>query len=195
MEPTKVFPKVNDASISTTFKLILNWYGPVTTSSSITPTVWRTEFSNARTVIIFLFISPCPSLRAFYTAQRAFKPLPLSINTAGTIWARQDTKIESGCVWFATSLSSTGRTKLEKKAMRCIFTGYDEQKKGWRSHPTTNKAYVSPHVVFDEASSWWSTENVVLPDSESLDTSMRAQLPERQEVSVGSDSKPVESQK
>lgn len=79
--------------------------------------------------------------------------------------------------------------------MRCIFTGYDEQKKGWRSHPTTNKAYVSPHVVFDEASSWWSTENVVLPDSESLDTSMRAQLPERQEVSVGSDSKPVESQK
>ena len=96
---------------------------------------------------------------------------------------------------FATSLSSTGRTKLEKKAMRCIFTGYDEQKKGWRSHPTTNKAYVSPHVVFDEASSWWSTENVVLPDSESLDTSMRAQLPERQEVSVGSDSKPVESQK
>lgn len=31
--------KVNDASISTTFKLILNWYGPITTSSSITPTV------------------------------------------------------------------------------------------------------------------------------------------------------------
>lgn len=31
--------KVNDASISTTFKLILNWYGPITTSSSIIPTV------------------------------------------------------------------------------------------------------------------------------------------------------------
>ncbi|KAK3212399.1 hypothetical protein Dsin_017105 [Dipteronia sinensis] len=37
----KVFLKVNDASISTTFKLILNWYGPVTTSNPITPTVWR----------------------------------------------------------------------------------------------------------------------------------------------------------
>lgn len=88
------------------------------------------------------------------------------------------------------------RTKLEKKAIRSIFTGYNEQKKGWRCvDPTTNKAYVSPHLVFDEASSWWSTENVVLPDSESLDTSMRAQLPERYEVSVGSDSGPVESPK
>lgn len=35
----------------------------------------------------------------------------------------------------------------------------------------------------------------MLPDSESLDTSMRAQLPERYEVSVGSDSGPVESPK
>lgn len=74
-----------------------------------------------------------------------------------------------------------------------IFTVYNEQKKGWRCvDPTAHKAYVSPHLVFDEASSWWSTENVALP---SLDTSMRAQLPERQEVSVGSDSVPVESPK
>jgi hypothetical protein len=35
----------------------------------------------------------------------------------------------------------------------------------------------------------------VLPDVESDDTSIRAQLPERQEVSVGSDSGPVESPK
>lgn len=34
-------------------------------SSSITPPVWRTEFSNAPTVIVFLFISPCPSPKAF----------------------------------------------------------------------------------------------------------------------------------
>lgn len=95
--------KVNDASISTTFKLILNWYGPITTSSSITPTVWRTEFSNARTVIVFLFISQCPSPRAFTLLNvQTFKPLPLSITTAGTIWARQDTKknrkrVRGGC--------------------------------------------------------------------------------------------------
>lgn len=100
-----------------------------------------------------------------------------------------------GCVCYVF-VPDQLRTKLEKKAIRCIFTGYDEQKKGWRCvDPTTNKAYVSPHVVFDEASSWWSTENVVLPDSESLDTSMRAQLPERQGVSVGSNSGPVESPK
>lgn len=48
------------------------------------------------------------------------------------------------------------------------------KKEGWRCVDPT----VLPHLVFDEASSWWSTENVVLPDSESLDTSMRAQLPE-----------------
>ena len=35
--------------------------------------------------------------------------------------------------------------KLEKKVIRSIFTGYDEQKKGSRCvDPTTNKAYVSP---------------------------------------------------
>lgn len=72
--------KVHDASISTTFKLILNWYGPITTSRKITPKVWRTEFSNARTVIVFLFISPCPSPRAFTLLNvQTFKPLPLSI--------------------------------------------------------------------------------------------------------------------
>ncbi|KAL8159066.1 hypothetical protein V2J09_000603 [Rumex salicifolius] len=38
-----------------------------------------------------------------------------------------------------------------KKAIRCIFVGYDQQRKGWRCiDPTTNKAYVSRHVVFDE---------------------------------------------
>ncbi|THG10889.1 hypothetical protein TEA_025824 [Camellia sinensis var. sinensis] len=39
---------VHDASISTTFKLILNWYGPIATSRKITPKVWRTEFSYAQ---------------------------------------------------------------------------------------------------------------------------------------------------
>lgn len=60
-----------------------------------------------------------------------------------------------GCVCYVF-VPDQLRTKLEKKAIRCIFTGYDEQKKGWRCvDPTTNKAYVSLHVVFDEASSWW----------------------------------------
>lgn len=113
--------KVNDVSISTTFKRILNWYGQITTSSSITPTVWKTEFSNGRTVIVFLFISPCPSPGAFTLLNvQTFKPLPLSITTAGTIWARQDTKIESGCVWVVLSAGISSSEKwITLGAMIC----------------------------------------------------------------------------
>jgi hypothetical protein len=93
-----------------------------------------------------------------------------------------------GCVCYVF-VPEQLRTKLEKKAIRCIFVGYDEQKKGWRCvDPTTDKAYISRHVVFDEASSWWSTEKVVLPDTEFLDTTMRALFPEQEEIPVASDS-------
>ncbi|KAF7804256.1 Retrovirus-related Pol polyprotein from transposon TNT 1-94 [Senna tora] len=58
---------------------------------------------------------------------------------------------------------------MDKKAVRCIFVGYDNQRKGWRCcDPTTGKSYTSRNVVFDEASSWWSSNEEVLPDSESL---------------------------
>lgn len=98
-----------------------------------------------------------------------------------------------GCVCYVF-VPEQLRTKLEKKAIRCIFVGYDEQKKGWRCvDPTTKKAYISRHVVFDDASSWWSTEKVVLPDTEFLDTTMRALFPEQEEIPVASDSRPVES--
>lgn len=60
--------KVNDASISTTFKLILNWYGPITTSSSIT----LLQQSGGRN---FRMLGPSSSLSSYpqglYTAQRA----------------------------------------------------------------------------------------------------------------------------
>nr|GMC49313.1 Retrovirus-related Pol polyprotein from transposon TNT 1-94 [Ipomoea batatas] len=56
------------------------------------------------------------------------------------------------------------RSKMEKKAVKCIFVGYDNQRKGWRCcDPTTGKCYTSRNVVFDEASSWWSS-----PDSNSF---------------------------
>ncbi|KAF7834575.1 Retrovirus-related Pol polyprotein from transposon RE1 [Senna tora] len=58
---------------------------------------------------------------------------------------------------------------MDKKVVRCIFVGYDNQRKGWRCcDPTTEKSYTSRNVVFDEASSWWSSNEEVLPDSESL---------------------------
>ena len=60
-----------------------------------------------------------------------------------------------GCVCYVF-VPEQMRTKMEKKAIRCIFVGYDQQRKGWRCiDPTTNKAYVSRHVVFDEGTSFF----------------------------------------
>ena len=58
-----------------------------------------------------------PQPQGLYTAQRAFKPLPLSINTAGTIWARQDTKIESGCVCYVFVLNWSDKVGKEGDAV------------------------------------------------------------------------------
>ncbi|KAK3008221.1 hypothetical protein RJ639_015039 [Escallonia herrerae] len=59
------------------------------------------------------------------------------------------------------------RSKMDKKALRCIFVGYDNQRKGWRCcDPVTGKCYTSRNMVFDEASSWWSSDKEVLRDSD-----------------------------
>ncbi|XP_022023791.1 uncharacterized protein LOC110924058 [Helianthus annuus] len=61
------------------------------------------------------------------------------------------------------------RQKLDKKAVRCIFVGYDEERKGWKCcDSNTGKCLVLRHVVFDENSAWWSRVNDVLPDTEDL---------------------------
>ncbi|PKI63870.1 hypothetical protein CRG98_015753, partial [Punica granatum] len=65
---------------------------------------------------------------------------------------------------------------MDKKAVRCIFVGYDSQRKGWRCcNPTTGKCYTSRNMVFDEASSWWSSDKGVLQESDELRDS-RVQL-------------------
>ncbi|KAL0452913.1 UNVERIFIED_CONTAM: Retrovirus-related Pol polyprotein from transposon RE2 [Sesamum latifolium] len=57
------------------------------------------------------------------------------------------------------------QSKMEKKAIRCFFVGYDSQRKGWRCcDPTTRNCYTSQNVVFDETSSWWSPSKEVLPN-------------------------------
>ena len=56
-------------------------------------------------------------------------------------------------------------SKMDKKAVRCIFVRYDSQRKGWRCcDPTTRKCYTSRNMVFNEASSWWPPNKDVFPD-------------------------------
>jgi hypothetical protein len=58
-----------------------------------------------------------------------------------------------GCTCFV-HVPDEKRTKLDAKARKCVFIGYDQRKKGWKCmDPTTHKFIVSRDVVFDEASS------------------------------------------
>ncbi|KAJ9554092.1 hypothetical protein OSB04_018137 [Centaurea solstitialis] len=53
------------------------------------------------------------------------------------------------------------RTKLDPKAQKCVFVGYDSRRKGWRCmDPETKQFIVSRDVVFDEVSSYYGGENL-----------------------------------
>ncbi|KAF9679044.1 hypothetical protein SADUNF_Sadunf07G0099100 [Salix dunnii] len=78
-----------------------------------------------------------------------------------------------GCVCYVF-IPNHLRSKMDKKAVRCIFVGYDNQRKGWKCcDPITGKCYTSRNVVFDESSSWWSIEQKSLPDSEGFKEEMQ----------------------
>ncbi|KAF7822713.1 uncharacterized protein G2W53_020857 [Senna tora] len=78
-----------------------------------------------------------------------------------------------GCVCYAF-VPDHLRSKFDKKAVRCIFVGYDNERKGWRCcDPTTGRCYVSKNVVFDEASSWWSPQITVLLDSKEIEEKLQ----------------------
>ena len=71
------------------------------------------------------------------------------------------------------------RSKFDKKAVKCIFVGYDNQRKGWKCcDPTSGKYYTSRDVVFDEASSWWSSEKKDLPDSNNVEEILQQKMGE-----------------
>lgn len=54
------------------------------------------------------------------------------------------------------------RTKLEAKAKKCIFVGYDEKQKGWMCmDPETHKYTVSCDVVFDQVLSYYGPHQVL----------------------------------
>ncbi|KAG6471607.1 hypothetical protein ZIOFF_069051 [Zingiber officinale] len=68
---------------------------------------------------------------------------------------------------------------FDKKAIRCIFVGYDSQRKGWKCcDPTSGRRYTSRNVVFDEASSWWNPVKEVLSDSKDLEDKLQQKMGE-----------------
>ena len=57
----------------------------------------------------------------------------------------------------------TNRTKLDPKAKKCVFVCYDSYMKDWRCmDQKTNKFTISRDVVFDEVSSLFSAQKVVV---------------------------------
>lgn len=56
--------------------------------------------------------------------------------------------------WLCLCLNRNVASLMEKKAIRRIFVGYDEQRIGWRCYDlTTGWCYTLRNVVFDEGSS------------------------------------------
>jgi len=91
-----------------------------------------------------------------------------------------------GCVCYVF-VPDHLRNKFEKKAIRCIFVGYDDARKGWRCcDPTTGKCHTSRNVVFDEASAWWSSEKVELPDSKGLEEVPEESIEDEEEAQTPS---------
>lgn len=95
-----------------------------------------------------------------------------------------------GCVCYVF-IPDHLRNKMEKKAVRCIFVGYDNQRKGWRCcDPVTGKIHTSRNVVFDEASSFWSSNKEVSPESndyKDLQDSSQVQLKSNEVEDINGD--------
>ncbi|KAM1753555.1 hypothetical protein ACFX12_006125 [Malus domestica] len=83
-----------------------------------------------------------------------------------------------GCVCYVF-VPNHLRSKFDKKVVRCIFVGYDSQRKGWKCcDPTSGRCYTLRDMVFDEASSWWSSEKKVLPDSREFGEKLQQKMNE-----------------
>ncbi|KAK3006344.1 hypothetical protein RJ639_017493 [Escallonia herrerae] len=59
-------------------------------------------------------------------------------------------------------VSKSDRTKLDPKSKKCLFIGYDLNRKGWRCmDPVTKRCITSRNVVFDEVSLYYSPQKLV----------------------------------
>jgi len=78
-----------------------------------------------------------------------------------------------------SSYQATYEASSIKKIICCIFVGYDHERKGWKCcDPTSGHCYTSRNVVFDEASSWRSSQAMTLLDSKEIEEKLEQQLEE-----------------
>jgi hypothetical protein len=76
-----------------------------------------------------------------------------------------------GCVAFV-HLHKGWRTKLEPRALRCVFVGYALHQKGYRCyHPPSRKLYVTLDVVFHETTMYYSAGSTQWEASDKVQTS------------------------
>lgn len=72
-----------------------------------------------------------------------------------------------GCLVPFAMFPKSNRTKLNLKANKSVFVGYDSYRKGWRCmDPDTKKFTNSKDVVFDEVSSLFSTPEIFSLDDD-----------------------------
>ncbi|KAF7839276.1 putative mitochondrial protein [Senna tora] len=86
-------------------------------------------------------------------------------NLPRELWAEA---IQCAChVTTGYHLGQSSRTKLDPKARRCVFVGYDPYRKGWRCMDSQTKKFTtSRDVVFDEVTTTFPTsKSVILGDS------------------------------
>nr|DAD18879.1 TPA_asm: hypothetical protein HUJ06_020342 [Nelumbo nucifera] len=54
---------------------------------------------------------------------------------------------------------------------------------GWRCCDlNTNRCYTSRNVIFDEATSWWSSEKIILPNSEIIEENLQEKINEQEDL-------------
>ena len=61
-----------------------------------------------------------------------------------------------GCVAFV-HVHSYQRTKLDPRALKCVFVGYSSTKKGYKCYPPSKKFFVSADVTFSESESYFGS--------------------------------------
>lgn len=90
------------------------------------------------------------------------KYLPLKL-----YMVRSQMLIIFGCLVPFAMFPKSNRTKLNPKANKSVFVGYDSYRKGWRCmDPDTKKFTNSKDVVFDEVSSLFSTPEIFSLDDD-----------------------------